>query len=271
MQRAIGEIAASVPGFIENRFRGQVALVTGSASGMGRAQALRLAAEGASVVVIDKNDHGGRKTVELIERGGGTAQFLHADLSRPSDVDAAIAAARERFGPAHLLFSNAGIVLVKAYTETTEDDFDRVMAVNVKSAFMVTRRVIPQMIENGGGSIVLMSSVSAARGFPFEAIYGVSKAAIEALMLNITVEFRGHGIRCNAVSPAFVRTPHGLNEIRDFQAMGMDWSDEDLAATQLRICEPEEVSNVALFLASSDAAFVNGVSVTVDNGWMAKA
>lgn len=271
MHRPIGEIAGRGLGFIANRFRGQVALVTGAASGMGRAQALRLAAEGASVAVIDKDEDGGRETVELIERGGGTARFLLADLSRQGDVDAVIAAARERFGPPNLLLSNAGVVLVKAYTETTEDDFDRVMAVNVKSAFMITRRVIPQMIENGGGSIVLMSSVSAGRGFPFEAIYGVSKAAIESLMLNITVEFRERGIRCNAVSPAFVRTPHGMNEIRDFQALGIDWSDDDLAATQLRICEPEEVSNVALFLASSDAAFVNGVSVNVDNGWMAKA
>lgn len=254
-----------------NRFADKTALVTGGASGMGRAQALRLAAEGAKVAIIDRNGTGAEEVAHDIEQMGTAACALTADVSDVDAVDGAIRQAVDTLGSVDLLFNNAGIVLVKPYAESTEDDFDRIMSVNVKSAFMVTRRVIPQMIEAGGGSIVLMSSVSSMRGFALEALYGVSKAAVQALMMNIAVEYREQNIRCNAVCPAFVRTPHGLNEIKDFQALGFDWSDDDLAATQLRICEPEEVADVALFLASHDARFINGEAVMVDNGWLAKA
>jgi len=263
--------AGGAPRVVEGRFDGLTAIVTGGASGMGRAQALRLAAEGASVAIIDRDKAGSEAVAHQIAGHGRKSAAFAADLSKQDEVETALDGALDALGPANLLFNNAGIVLVKPYVETTEEEFDRVMAVNVKSAFMVTRRVIPQMIELGGGSIVMMSSVSSVRGFALEAIYGVSKAAVQSLMMNISVEFREQGIRCNAVCPAFVRTPHGLNEIKDFQALGFDWSDDDLASTQLRICEPEEVADVALFLASSDAGFINGVAVPIDNGWLAKA
>ncbi|MBO6602198.1 MAG: SDR family oxidoreductase [Roseicyclus sp.] len=255
----------------QDRFEGKTALVTGGASGMGRAQALRLAAEGARVAILDRNKSGAEEVAHEIAALGAIACAVAVDLSDVDAVESALETAKASLGPAQLLFNNAGIVLVKPYVECTEDDFDRLMAVNVKSTFMVTRRVIPQMIAEGGGAIVLMSSVSSMRGFALEALYGVSKAAVQAMMMNIAVEYRQDNIRCNAVCPAFVRTPHGLNEIKDFQALGFDWSDDDLAATQLRICEPEEVADVALFLASDDARFVNGEAVVVDNGWLAKA
>lgn len=256
---------------IPGRFAGDVAIVTGGASGMGRAQAIRLATEGASVAIIDVNDEGGAETVRRIEATGGVAAFVKADLTEAAQVDHALAAIGDRFGAPSLLFNNAGTVLVKSYAETTEAEFDRLVNVNVRSAFMVTRRVIPRMVEKGGGSIVIMSSVSAVRGFPLEALYGMTKAAVQSLMMNIAVEYREQGIRCNAICPAFVRTPHGLKEIDDFEALGLAWDEQALATTQLRICEPEDVASVALYLASSEAAFLNGVAVPIDNGWMAKA
>ncbi len=262
-----GAAAAVIP----HRFQGKVAIVTGGASGMGRAQAIRLAAEGASVAILDINAKAGAVTSEDIGEKGGEALFLHADLTNPNAIDAALETVAERFGPADLLFNNAGTILVKAYTETTEEEFDRLVNANVRSAFMVTKRVIPQMLANGGGSIVIMSSVSAARGFPLEAIYGMTKSAVQALTVNIAIEYREQGIRCNAICPAFVRTAHGLREIDDFKRLGIEWDDDALAATQLRICEPEDVASVALYLASEEAGFLNGVAIPVDNGWMAKA
>ena len=253
-----------------NRFAGKVAVVTGGASGMGRAQALRLAEEGAAVGVLDINATGAAETVELISGQGGIAARFIADLTDAAQVDQAVADIRSRFGVVDLLFNNAGTVLVKPFAETTEGDFDHLMAVNVKSAFMVSRRLIPHMVENGGGAIVMMSSVAAMRGFALEAIYGMTKAAIQALTINIAVEYRERGIRCNAICPAFVRTPHGMGEIEKFKAYGIDWSEEALVDCQLRICEPEDVAAVALYLASPDAGFLNGVAVPIDNGWMAK-
>jgi len=145
------------------------------------------------------------------------------------------------------------------------------MNINVKSAFIVTRRVVKQMVDNGGGTIVLMSSVASYHGFGLEALYGISKAAIHGMMINICSEYRAHGIRCNSVNPAFVRTPHGLHEIEKFKEMGVIWDECAFSTTQLRICEPEEVAAAAVFLASPAASFVNGVALSIDNGWLVAA
>ena len=274
MSNLIDSIPAGVEGpaaVFTKRFAGQVAIVTGGASGMGRAQARRLAAEGASVAIIDINAEAGLAAAAGITKRNGNAIFVRADVTDPLAIDAALAQIKAELGSAHLLFNNAGTVLVRRYEDTTEDDYDHIMDTNVRSAFMVTKRVIPQLLENKGGSIVLMSSISALRGFPLEAVYGMSKAAVQAMMMNITAEYRGRGIRCNAVCPAFVRTPHGIRELADFKAMGMEISEADFDKTQLRISEPEDVANVALFLASKDAGFLNGVAVPIDNGWMAVA
>ena len=268
---AVEAETATSPAVFANRFSGKTAIVTGGASGMGRAQARRLAAEGASVAIVDVNAETGPATAAEIAQLGGRAIFVHADLTDPAAIDAALGRIRAELGPAHLLFNNAGTVLVKRFEETTEDEYDHIMDTNVRSAFMVTKRVIPQLLENNGGSIVLMSSISALRGFPLEAVYGMSKAAVQALMMNITAEYRERGIRCNAICPAFVRTPHGIRELADFRAMGVDISEADMGKTQLRISEPEDVANVALFLASKDAGFLNGLAVPIDNGWMAIA
>lgn len=235
---------------------------------MGRAQSIRLAAEGAKVAIVDFNATNGAAVANEIQKLGGIANYYYADLTEPNSIEEALQKIRDDFGSADLLFNNAGTVLVKAYVDTSESEFDHIMNTNVRSAFMVTKRVIPEMISKGGGAIVMMSSVSAIRGCPLEAIYGASKAAVQALMMNITAEYRKDGIRCNAVCPAFVRTPHGLKELEDFKRTGIEIGEADMARTQLKICEPEEVSGVALFLASEDARFLNGVAINIDNGWM---
>lgn len=256
---------------IPDRFAGKVAIVTGGASGMGRAQALRLAAEGAAVAILDVDAEGGRATADAIAAAHGTAASFRVDLTDLDELDRALTGADGQFGPPDLLFSNVGTILVKPYDETTEADFDRMMNTNVRSAFMLTRRVIPRMLVHGGGAIVIMSSVSALRGFALEAIYGLTKAAVQSLMMNIAIEYRARAIRCNAVCPAFVQTPHGRREMRAFAELGLAWDEQQLAQTQLRMCDAAGVASVALYLASDEARLVNGVAVPVDNGWMAGA
>lgn len=265
MQTKIDGPSADYRGY----FDGSVALVTGGASGMGRAQARAIAAEGAKVAIFDINGKGGEETVRLIDAAGGEAKFFAVDATKADEVEKALEDIKSGFGPVKHLFNTAGTVLVKAYHETTEADYDRIMDINVRSAFIVTRRVIKQMVDNGGGTIVLMSSVSALRGFGYEALYGMSKSAIHGMMMNICAEYRQSNIRCCSVAPAFVRTPHGMGEIEQFKQLGVVWNDDAMKNTQLRICEPEEVASVSVFLSSPAANFLNGLSVQVDNGWMA--
>lgn len=254
-----------------NCFAGQVALVTGGASGMARAEARLMAGQGAKVAIFDINGAGAEETVAMIRGAGGTAQAWTVDCVDAAAVEAALAEVTATFGPVNHLFNTAGTVIVKPYHETTEEDYDRLMDINVKSAFTVTRRVVKQMVDNGGGSIVMMSSVASLHGFGLEGLYGISKAAIHGMMINICAEYRGQGIRCNSVNPAFVRTSHGLHEIEKFREMGVDWDESAFAATQLRICEPEEVAAAAVFLASPAASFVKGVALSIDNGWLVAA
>lgn len=246
----------------------ETALVTGGASGMGRAQAIRAGLEGAKVAIFDVNETGGAEVVKTIRAAGGIAEFYAVDCTDASQVERALEKVTAAFGPVQHLFNTAGTVIVKPFHETTEEEFDRLMAINVRSAFIVTRRVVAQMAENGGGNIVLMSSVSALRGFAYEALYGMTKAAIHGLMINICAEYRERNIRCNSVNPAFVRTPHGLSEIEKFKAYGIVVTEDSMKSTQLRICEPDEVATVSMFLSSKAAAFVNGSAVNIDNGWM---
>ena len=253
-----------------NRFAGLAAVVTGGANGMGRAQALKLASEGAKVAILDIDEVAGRKTAAEIAKSGGQSLFFKVDLTKRDQIEHCIEEVIRAWGRISLLFSNAGRVIVKAYHKTTDEDYDTMMSLNVRATFLLTRKVLPHMVEQGGGSIVIMSSFNASRAVPLESIYSVSKAAVESLAKNIAVEYRTRNIRCNAVAPAFVRTTHGLREIDDFKALGIEWNDQALADTQIRVCEPDEVADVALFAASEEASFMNGSVLSVDNGWTAK-
>jgi NAD(P)-dependent dehydrogenase (short-subunit alcohol dehydrogenase family) len=142
------------------------------------------------------------------------------------------------------------------------------MNVNVKSMFLMTRAVLPSMLNHGGGAIVNTSSISAVAGTPMEVLYCTSKGACHMFTRAIATEYRDQGIRCNAVCPGFIKTAHGLRELKELQDLGVDVTEEDICRLQGRICEPEEIANVALFLASSDASFVNGETLFADNGML---
>ena len=254
----------------KGRLDGKTAVITGGAAGMGRVTAKMFADEGARVAIIDIQDTAGQETVEAIRAAGGEAEFFHADVSKADQVDRAFDAIKDRIGPYDVLFNHAGTIIVKPLHETTEEDYDRLMDVNVRSAFLVCRRALPEMVANGGGSVVITASIASELGYALEALYCMSKGAVLQLSRTISVEYRDQGIRCNAVCPGFVKTAHGMREITELDAAGQTWEAGDLAATQGRICEPEEVAAAVLFLASDEASFVNGAALYVDNGWYAK-
>lgn len=252
-----------------DRLRGKVAIVSGGATGVGGAASRRFAAEGARVAVLDIDEAAAERTALAVIAAGGEAMVAVADVSQAGAVRAAVAAVVARWGGVDVLFNHAGSIVVKPFLDTTEADWDRLMAVNVKSMYLVTREVLPHMLARGKGAIVCTSSISAVAGTPMEVLYDTTKGACHMFARAIAVEYRDRGIRCNAVCPGFVRTPHGLREVDALQRLGVDVSEAALALAQGRICEPEEVAAAALFLASDEASFVNGTHLFVDNGFTA--
>lgn len=255
---------------LANRLDGKVALITGGAGGMGRSASLQFAAAGAQVAILDIDTTQGESVVVEIEKAGGDAMFIKTDVSDSTQVISAIEAVIQAYGPITVLFNHAGTIIVKPLHETTEADYDRLMDINVRSAFLVCREVVKHMLAFGGGSIVITSSIGGEKGFAMESLYCMTKGAVLQLARSISTEYREHGIRCNAVCPGFVKTAHGLREIDELDDLGQKWNEADLTAAQVRICEADEVASAALFLASDESSFVNGTALYVDNGWYAK-
>jgi NAD(P)-dependent dehydrogenase (short-subunit alcohol dehydrogenase family) len=252
------------------RLQGKKAVITGGAAGMGRATALAFADEGAAVAILDIQKEAGAEVVQLIRQKGGTAEFIETDVSDASQVDAAFDRVIESFGYYDVLFNHAGTITVKPLHESTEEDYDRLMDINVRSAFLVCRRAVKEMSDNGGGSIVITASIASELGYALESLYCMTKGAVLQLARSISAEYRDRGIRCNAVCPGFVKTAHGLREISELDTAGQAWEEGALAEAQGRICEPEEVASAVVFLASKEASFITGNALYVDNGWYAK-
>ncbi len=247
------------------RLAGKIALISGGATGMGGASSLLFAAEGAKVGVVDRNEAAGRAVVAKIIAAGGTAVFAKADVANEAEVDAAVAAVTAAIGAPNVLFNHAGTIIIKPFLETTLKEWDWLMGINVTSMFLMTKAVLPGMLAQGGGSIVCTSSISAVAATPREVVYNASKGACHMFAQSIAVEFRDQNVRCNTVCPGFVKTPHGLREVKELSALGVDMSDAAIAVQQGRLCEPEEVARAALFLASDEASFINGTHLFVDN------
>ena len=252
-----------------DRLTGKVALISGGATGMGGAASALFAAEGAAVAIVDRNLDQAQARVAEITAAGHRAIAIAADVSDAAQVSAAVDQATAALGPVTVLFNHAGTIVIKPFLDTTEQEWDWLHAVNVKSMFLMTRAVLPGMIAAGGGSIVCTSSISAVAGTPMEVLYDTTKGAVHMFARAIAVEFRDRGIRCNAVCPGFIETTHGLREVADLQALSVDVSDATIATAQGRIGKPMEVAQAALFLASDEASFVNGTHLFVDNGFTA--
>ena len=252
------------------RLAGKTAVITGGAAGMGRATSLAFAREGARVAILDIQKEAGEEVVGLIRDMGGVAEFFETNVANAAQVESSFDQVIETLGPYNVLFNHAGTITVKPLHESTEADYDKLMDINVRSAFLVCRRAVREMSDNGGGSIVITGSIASELGFPLESLYCMTKGAVLQLARTISAEYRDNGIRCNAVCPGFVKTAHGLREISELDSAGQAWEEGALAEAQGRICEPEEVAAAVVFLASDEASFITGNALYVDNGWYAK-
>ncbi|HEY7472258.1 MAG TPA: glucose 1-dehydrogenase [Gemmatimonadota bacterium] len=244
----------------------RVALVTGAGSGIGRAIAEQVAAEGASVVVSDVDEAGGAETVSRIEAAGGRAAFVRADASKPADAEALVDATVSAFGALHVAVNNAGIGGPSAPTgEYPIDGWDRVIAVNLSGVFYGMRHQIPAMLRSGGGSIVNIASILAAVGFRNAPAYAAAKHGVVGLTRTAALEYAARKIRVNAVGPAFIKTPliekdmtpEAREKLVGLHPMG-------------RLGEPAEVAELVTWLSSARASFATGGYYAVDGGYLAQ-
>jgi NAD(P)-dependent dehydrogenase (short-subunit alcohol dehydrogenase family) len=248
------------------RLDGQLAVITGAANGAGEASARLFSREGASVILADIDDRRGAGIASELSHDGAEARYLHCDVSDDQDIEALARTVLSERGTPNILFNHAGKVLIQRLVDTSLKDWDTLMRTNVTSMFLLSKAFLPSMVARGSGVILNTSSISGFTAAPLESAYCVSKGAIMQLTRAIAVEYRQHGIRCNAICPAFIDTGHGTNEIRDLRARGENISLETIAVAQGRLCTPAEFAGVALSLACDETSFINGACIVVDNG-----
>lgn len=254
------------------RFAGQVAVVTGAARGIGLAAAVGVGREGANVVLVDLAGAPLAEAARAVERAGGRAVCVEADVTRREDVERYVQAAVERFDGIDLFFNNAGVLgVVRPLVEYPEETFDRVIAVNVKGVWLGIRQVAPVMIARGRGAIVNTASIAGLRGTPGLVAYTASKHAVVGLTRTASLELVRHGIRVNAVCPSPVDTAMARVMEEGFDARDPAAAHDRLTRTipMRRYGTAEEVAALVLFLLSADASYVNGAIYTVDGGAMA--
>jgi NAD(P)-dependent dehydrogenase (short-subunit alcohol dehydrogenase family) len=253
------------------RLDGKVAVVTGGAHGIGRASAKALGAEGAKVAIGDVDETDGKACAKDILGAGGEAVFVRTDVTSMDDVRALVGAAVERWGRLDVMVNNVGVAIGGAAGEMSEDDWRRVIDVNLTGVWRGMRVAIPIMIEAGGGSIVNMSSVQGHVGFVGWSGYAASKGGVDALTRQAAVEYAPRGIRVNAIVPGTILTEMNeriLREVDDPDALQAEWKAMHPVG---RVGTPEEVAAVVVFLASEESSFVTGESLRVDGGMVVRA
>jgi NAD(P)-dependent dehydrogenase (short-subunit alcohol dehydrogenase family) len=247
---------------------GKVALITGAASGIGRATALLFSLEGAAVAITDINKNG-QSVAEEIIRKGGHAIFEHADVTRAADCQRVVERTLREFGGIHVLFNNAGIIRRASVVELSEEDWDRVMAVNVKSIFLMSQQVIPIMTKANGGSIINTASGWGLVGGPRAAAYCASKGAVVLLTKAMAIDHGPQKIRVNCICPGDTDTGMLRDEAQQLGKQEDRFLAESAQRPLGRIGKPEEIAQAALYLASDASSFVAGTALVVDGGGLA--
>ncbi len=247
-------------------FENKIAVVTGAGMGMGKAIAAAFAQEGASVAVVDINTEAGNGAVKAIRAQGGQAIFIEADVSKAADAQRIAAKAVEAFGGIDILVNNAGIQHYGNVVETTEEEWDRVLGVNLKSIFLCSQYCIPEIQKRDGGAVINIASVQGLASQARVAPYSASKGGAISLTRNMAIDFASSGIRVNCVCPGSIDTPmlRWAAELTDDpQRAVQEWGEVHVLK---RIGQPEEVAQVVLFLASNRSSFVTGAAYVVDGG-----
>ncbi|MDA3040373.1 MAG: glucose 1-dehydrogenase [Actinomycetota bacterium] len=250
-------------GLLENK----IAIVTGAASGLGAASALRFAAEGAAVLAVDVRGAKAAETAAAINEAGGHGLSFEADVSKADDVEAMVAEAVSQFGGLDVLFSNAGTLRPGTAVELSVEDWDFVMAVNVRSVFLGAKFAVPAMEARGGGSIINTASISGLHGDGGAVVYAASKAAVINLTRALATDHAAAGIRVNAICPGTIATPPVLRMMADPEVLAVNVNAHSLG----RLGQPEEIAAAALWLASDESSFVTGEHLVVDGGLRSKS
>jgi len=248
------------------RLQNKTAIVTGAGSGIGRAIALIFAKEGAKVVVADWVEKGGQETVELVKQTGGEAVFVKTDVSQTSDIEKMVGVCLENFSRVDILVNNAGIVKFGPLHQTSEDDWNSVIDVNLKSVFLASKKVIPEMLKQGRGKIVNITSIAGLVGFESIGPYCASKGGIIALTREMALEYARNKINVNCIAPGVIKTAMTKDMLSD-QATKAGF---EAQTPYPRLGEPEDIAMAALYLASDESDFVTGEVLVVDGGWTVK-
>ena len=251
------------------RLAGKSAVVTGAANGIGRATASVFAAEGARLVVTDIDGDGLEAIRDELRDQGAEIETVVGDVSQDADAHRMIDAAVERYGRLDILVANAGVIPLGAITESTAEDWDRVMSIDGRGMFLTCKYAIEAMLKTGGGAIVCLSSISGVAGQARQSTYGPAKFAASGLTKHLAVEWADKGIRVNAVAPGTIRT-EAVRRLPD-QPGGAEYVSEIIKNHPMgRLGEPEEVAKAIAFLASDDASFITGAILAVDGGYLAR-
>ena len=245
------------------RLENKVAIVTGSAAGIGRAVAIEMARQGSAVLVVDLNVDGARAVVAEIEEFGGRAAAKKTDVTQRAGVREMATATLDRFGRIDTLVNNAGARIIRSFLDHSEDDWDQMLNINLKSQFLCAQAVIPAMLEQGRGRIINTASVASHVGRPDRVAYCAAKAGVLGLTRAMAMDLRHHGICVNALAPGSMETPLNQQAAED---PGVDWGAETIVG---RWGRPEEVAHAAVFLASDESSYITGSEITVDGGWLA--
>lgn len=245
------------------RLEGKVALISGGARGQGAVEARMFAEEGASVVIGDILDEQGRQTEAELQELGYDVTYVHLDVTSESDWESAVQAAVSTYGKLDILLNNAGILIRKNIEETTEEDWDRIFSVNAKGVFLGTKAAIPAMRENGGGSIINISSTAGLVGSPNgSASYTATKGAVRLFTKSTAIQHAREGIRCNSIHPGPIETDMIADTLNDPANMALRMQRLPLG----RVGKPSEIAYGAIYLASDESSFVTGSEVVIDGG-----
>jgi len=249
-----------------SRLADKVVVITGAGQGIGRTTALIFATEGAKLALLDKNDTNVQAVAKEIAAAGGTVVAYEADVTNKASVDEAIKKSRQALGQITVLVNNAGVTLTRPFTDTTMEEVDFLVGVNLKGVILMSQAVIPDMVAAGGGTIIHDASNAGIVGRPWQSVYGATKAGTVSLTKSMALSLAKDNIRVNCICPGSIDTPMLRGAMSASGNFSENWHKTELVIPLGRIGKPEDIAYATLFLASDQAAYITGVALPVDGG-----